>query len=99
MSRNRPLTPAELDTFGKALDAVRARTVATLGQRDADYIRKVAAAVRWIGLAGRLLQFDALAMRFHETRLLPDTQCPVCAPGCAFPGYVDYAAFCAGGEA
>ena len=48
-------------------------------------------------LAGRLLQFDALAMRFRETRLLPDPACPVCAPDRAFPGYVDYAAFCAGG--
>ncbi len=49
-------------------------------------------------LRGRLLQFDALAMRFRETRLLPDPACPVCAPDRAFPGYVDYAAFCAGGE-
>ncbi|MEF9977677.1 MAG: molybdopterin-synthase adenylyltransferase MoeB [Thermomonas sp.] len=49
-------------------------------------------------LRGRLLQFDALAMRFRETRLSPDPQCPVCAPDRAFPGYVDYAAFCAGGE-
>ena len=55
MTRNRLLTPSELDAFGNELDAVRARTVATLGQRDADYIRRVAAAVRWIGLAGRLL--------------------------------------------
>jgi molybdopterin/thiamine biosynthesis adenylyltransferase/rhodanese-related sulfurtransferase len=47
-------------------------------------------------LTGRLLQFDALAMRFRETRLSPDPQCPVCAPGVVFPGYVDYAAFCAG---
>ncbi len=31
-------------------------------------------------LAGRLLQFDALAMRFRETRLAPDPDCPVCAP-------------------
>ena len=31
-------------------------------------------------LSGRLLQFDALAMRFHETRLSPDPGCPVCAP-------------------
>ncbi|MBP6597519.1 MAG: molybdopterin-synthase adenylyltransferase MoeB [Arenimonas sp.] len=31
------------------------------------------------GLAGRLLQFDALAMRFRETRLAPDPDCPVCA--------------------
>lgn len=48
-------------------------------------------------LRGRLLQFDALAMRFRETRLLPDPACPVCAPDRAFPGYVDYEAFCAGG--
>ncbi len=47
-------------------------------------------------LRGRLLQFDALAMRFRETRLAADPACPVCAPECAFPGYVDYAAFCAG---
>jgi molybdopterin/thiamine biosynthesis adenylyltransferase/rhodanese-related sulfurtransferase len=47
-------------------------------------------------LTGRLLQFDALAMRVRETRLSPDPQCPVCAPGVVFPGYVDYAAFCAG---
>ena len=45
-------------------------------------------------LVGRVLMFDALAMRFHETRLAPDPACPVCAPGRAFPGYIDYAAFC-----
>ena len=48
-------------------------------------------------LAGRLLHFDALSMRFRETRLLPDPDCPVCAQGRAFPGYIDYAAFCAAG--
>lgn len=47
-------------------------------------------------LVGRVLMFDALAMRFHETRLAPDPECPVCAPGRLFPGYIDYAAFCAG---
>lgn len=47
-------------------------------------------------LRGRLLQFDALAMRFRETRLAADPQCPVCAPDRAFNGYADYAAFCAG---
>ena len=46
-------------------------------------------------LAGRLLRFDALGMRFRETRVHPDPDCPVCAPGRAFPGYIDYAAFCA----
>ncbi|MCA0393947.1 MAG: molybdopterin-synthase adenylyltransferase MoeB [Proteobacteria bacterium] len=47
-------------------------------------------------LTGRLLHFDALSMRFRETRLRPDPDCVVCAPGRAFPGYIDYAAFCAG---
>jgi molybdopterin/thiamine biosynthesis adenylyltransferase/rhodanese-related sulfurtransferase len=47
-------------------------------------------------LCGRLLHFDALGMRFRETRLTPDPACPVCSPGVAFPGYIDYEAFCAG---
>ncbi len=46
-------------------------------------------------LTGRLLHFDALAMRFRETRLPADPGCAVCAPGRDFPGYIDYAAFCA----
>jgi molybdopterin/thiamine biosynthesis adenylyltransferase/rhodanese-related sulfurtransferase len=49
-------------------------------------------------LSGRLLQFDALSMRFRETRLAADPDCAVCAPGRAFPGYIDYAAFCANPE-
>jgi sulfur-carrier protein adenylyltransferase/sulfurtransferase len=49
-----------------------------------------------VPLSGRLLHFDALSMRFRETRLAADPDCPVCAPGRAFPGYIDYAAFCAG---
>ena len=48
-------------------------------------------------LAGRLLHFDALAMRFRETRLAADPCCKVCAAGTPFPGYIDYAAFCAAG--
>lgn len=47
-------------------------------------------------LTGRLLRFDALSMHFRETRISPDPDCPVCAPGVPFPGYIDYAAFCAG---
>ena len=46
-------------------------------------------------LAGRLLQFDALAMRFRETRLAPDPDCLICAPDREFPGYIDYQQFCA----
>ena len=47
-------------------------------------------------LSGRLLHFDALSMRFRETRLSPDPDCAVCAPGRPFPGYIDYQRFCAG---
>lgn len=48
-------------------------------------------------LAGRLLRFDAMTMRFRETRVHADPDCAICAPGRAFPGYIDYAAFCSGG--
>ena len=48
-------------------------------------------------LAGRLLQFDALSMRFRETRLRHDPDCAGCAVGRPFPGYSDYAAFCRAG--
>src|SRR5690625_1234120 len=47
-------------------------------------------------LRGRLLHFDAMGMRFRETRLGPDPDCPLCAPGREFPGYIDYVKFCAG---
>ena len=46
-------------------------------------------------LDGRLLHIDAARMRFRETRVAADPDCPVCAPGREFPGYIDYAAFCA----
>ena len=34
-------------------------------------------------LSGRLLHFDALGMRFRETRLRPDPACPGCGPAAA----------------
>lgn len=45
-------------------------------------------------LVGRLLQYDALAMRFSQLRLPADPDCNVCAPSRQFPGYIDYDAFC-----
>ena len=57
--RNRSLTADELDRFGEELDALRARTVATLGQRDARYIRNVVKAVRYTNLTGRVLLLAA----------------------------------------
>jgi len=56
-SSNRVLTPAELDAFGAELDDLRGRVTAQLGAHDARYIRRVVAAVRWTGVAGRALLF------------------------------------------
>ena len=70
--RSRALTPAELDRFGEELDALRARTVATLGQRDADYIRRIVAWVRWTEVAGRgLLYVGAFSLLFAPALLWP----------------------------
>ncbi|MBL8263878.1 MAG: molybdopterin-synthase adenylyltransferase MoeB [Xanthomonadaceae bacterium] len=46
-------------------------------------------------LSGRLLHVDALSMRFRETRLPVDPDCPTCAPGRPFAGYVDETMVCA----
>lgn len=46
-------------------------------------------------LTGRLLHFDALGMRFRETRLSADPSCLVCAPGRSFAGYESIAELCA----
>src|SRR5437588_2201483 len=47
------LTPEQLEAFGQELDAIRARIVADLGERDADYIKKVIRAQRGLEVAGR----------------------------------------------
>jgi fatty acid desaturase len=58
MSTNPPsLTPEQLEVFGQELDAIRARVVADLGERDADYINKVIRAQRGLEVAGRALLF------------------------------------------
>ncbi|KRG67638.1 acyl-CoA desaturase [Stenotrophomonas terrae] len=54
---NRVLSSAELQAFGDELDGVRARHQALLGASDARYIRRIVAAVRWTGVAGRALLF------------------------------------------
>ncbi|MET0656151.1 MAG: acyl-CoA desaturase, partial [Pseudoxanthomonas sp.] len=63
-SRNRSLTAVELEGFAAELDGVRARTVATLGQRDADYIRGIVKAVRYTEIGGRVLLFASLPLAF-----------------------------------
>jgi len=55
------MTPEQLDAFGEELDAIRARVVADLGQRDVDYINSVIRVQRGLEVAGRgLLLFGML---------------------------------------
>ncbi|MGC1547968.1 MAG: molybdopterin-synthase adenylyltransferase MoeB [Rhodanobacter sp.] len=46
-------------------------------------------------LVGRLLSFDALSMRFRETGLSRDSDCPGCGSRVVFKGYEDIAQLCA----
>lgn len=46
-------------------------------------------------LSGRLLQFDALRMRFDELRLVRDPDCPACGERPRLKGYEDLPAGCA----
>lgn len=56
-SKSRELNAREREAFGAELDALRARTVADLGEADARYIRRIYAAVRYLEVAGRGLLF------------------------------------------
>jgi molybdopterin/thiamine biosynthesis adenylyltransferase/rhodanese-related sulfurtransferase len=49
-------------------------------------------------LAGRLLHFDALKMKFREFALRRDPQCPVCGDAPTILAPIDYEQFCAGPE-
>ena len=51
------LTPEQLEAFGQELDAIRARVVADLGQRDVDYINRLIRVQRGLEVAGRGLLF------------------------------------------
>jgi NADPH-dependent stearoyl-CoA 9-desaturase len=51
------LTPEQLEAFGQELDAIRARVVSDLGERDAGYIDRVIRVQRGLEVAGRGLLF------------------------------------------
>ncbi|WP_374023493.1 fatty acid desaturase [Mycobacterium sp. HNNTM2301] len=58
MTQNKiTLTPEQADAFGRELDAIRERVMASLGAEDADYIRRVIKAQRAMELSGRALLF------------------------------------------
>lgn len=49
-------------------------------------------------LVGRLLLYDALAMRFEELKLRRDPECPLCSPRATIRELQDYPAFCGTGR-
>jgi fatty acid desaturase len=49
------LTPEQLEQLGRELDELRNRTLADLGERDAEYIRRMIKTQRGLEIAGRLL--------------------------------------------
>jgi len=57
---SRSLSPEQLDQLAVELDAVRAREVADLGEKDARYIRRIYAAVRWTAFTGRGLIYAGI---------------------------------------
>ena len=46
-------------------------------------------------LAGRLLTYDSLKMKFRELKLRRDPSCIVCGPSPTITKYIDYEGFCA----
>jgi sulfur-carrier protein adenylyltransferase/sulfurtransferase len=48
-------------------------------------------------LAGRLLTYDSLNMKFRELKLRRSPDCPVCGPKPTITSYIDYEGFCAVG--
>ena len=49
------LTPEDIEAIGEELDAIRERIIASRGERDAAYIRRVIAAQRALELGGRVI--------------------------------------------
>lgn len=61
-------------------------------------------AIKWIvglgdSLVGRLMLFDALALRVRELKLRQDPDCPVCGDQPTIRELIDYEAFCGTGAA
>jgi fatty acid desaturase len=58
MSQNKiTLTPEQADAFGRELDAIKERVMADLGEKDAEYIRRVIKTQRGLEVSGRALLF------------------------------------------
>jgi fatty acid desaturase len=58
MSHNKiTLTPEQADAFGRELDAIKERVMAHVGEKDANYIRRVIKVQRTLEVGGRALLF------------------------------------------
>ena len=57
------LTAEQIELFGEEMDALRQRVIADLGERDADYIRKIIKAQRGLEVAGRGTAASAASSR------------------------------------
>ncbi len=57
MSTSSHLSPADIEAFGRELDRIRDEVIASLGERDARYIRGLIATQRKLELAGRAVLF------------------------------------------
>lgn len=55
MTHTPTLTRAQLEAFGRELDAIRAEVIADLGQADVEYIRRIIKAQRAMEVAGRAM--------------------------------------------
>src|SRR5205085_4836565 len=49
------LTPEQIEALGRELDELRNRVFAELGERDAEYIRRIIKTQRGLEIAGRVL--------------------------------------------
>jgi linoleoyl-CoA desaturase len=59
-SKSRNMSPAEVEAFGAELDALRDSVIASLGEREARYIKRVQKFVRYSEIAGRGLLFAGI---------------------------------------
>ena len=55
--KNRDLTAAELDAFARELDQIKQQVLDDIGEKDAEYIRRVYASIRYSSALGRACLF------------------------------------------
>lgn len=62
MNMSHALNPQTTEAFGREMDAIRNDILATLGEKDARYIRRVIRAQRLLAVSGRALIYGGIAL-------------------------------------